>query len=109
MLVPGGRLIVAVNHPFVSKLQYPGADYFATRQWSEEYTFSGQNATLTYPHRPLHAMTAAFTAAGFRIAVVSEPPPAPARELFPDILGEDFHLSSRKFFLSFLFFALQAA
>ena len=40
-----------------------------------EYTFSGQNAVLTYWHRPLHAMTAAFTEAGFQIAVISEPPP----------------------------------
>ena len=44
--MPGGRLIVAVNHPFVYKLQYPDADYFAPREYSEEYTFSGQNATF---------------------------------------------------------------
>jgi hypothetical protein len=47
-------------------------------------TFNGQQAVLMYWHRPPHAMTDVFTAAGFRIAVVSEPPPAPeARELFP--------------------------
>ncbi|MFI1076199.1 class I SAM-dependent methyltransferase [Streptomyces puniciscabiei] len=80
VLAPGGRLIVAVNHPFVYRLQHPHADYFATSKWSEEYTFSGRSATLTYWHRPLHAMTGAFTEAGFRRAVVSEPPPhqAPA-------------------------------
>ncbi len=32
---------------------------------------------LTYWHRPLHAMTDAFTADGFRISVISEPPPPP--------------------------------
>ena len=32
--------------------------------------------------RPLHAMTDAFTAAGFRIAVISEPAPAPAARGF---------------------------
>jgi hypothetical protein len=33
-------------------------------------------------------MTGAFTAAGFLIAAISEPPPAPgARELFPDDLA----------------------
>ena len=58
VLAPGGRLIVAVNHPTVNKLAYPDADYFATRKYSEDYTFSGQNAVLTYWHRPLHAMTA---------------------------------------------------
>ena len=40
---------------------------------------------MSFWHRPLHAMTDAFTAAGFRISVISEPAPAPAaRELFPD-------------------------
>ena len=59
---------------------------------------------LTFWHRPLHAMTDAFTAAGFRIAVISEPRPAPdARELFPDVLKE-----ADSAFLCFLFFVLQA-
>ena len=89
VLAPGGRLIVAVNHPTVNKLADPDADYFATRKFSYEHTFSGQNAVLTYWHRPLHAMTAGFTEAGFRIALISEPSPAPgARELFPDGPGE---------------------
>jgi hypothetical protein len=60
---------------------------------------------LTYWHRPLHAMTGAFTAAGFRIAVISEPPPAPgARELFPDALAD----KPSGAFLCFLFFVLEA-
>ena len=44
---------------------------------------------MTFWHRPLHAMTAAFTAAGFRIAVISEPDPAPGTplELFPRPFG----------------------
>ncbi|WP_208870444.1 class I SAM-dependent methyltransferase [Streptomyces griseochromogenes] len=111
VLAPGGRLIVAVNHPFVYRLQHPDADYFATSKWSEEYTFSGQNATLTYWHRPLHAMTSAFIEAGFRIAVVSEPPPAPgARERFPEVFEEVFgNLPSATAFLCFLFFVLEAA
>ena len=56
------------------------------------------------PHaRPLHAMTDAFTAAGFRVAVISEPEPAPAaRELFPD------EIAAMPRFLCFLFFVLQA-
>jgi hypothetical protein len=50
-------------------------------------------------------MTDAFTAAGFRTAVVSEPRPAPqARELFPDVLAK-FPSGA---FLSFLFFVLEA-
>ena len=109
VLAPGGRLIVAVNHPFVYKLQYPDADYFAPREYSEEYTFSGQNAELTYWHRPLHAMTSAFTEAGFRIAVISEPPPAPdARERFPEVFAEVFKDPSNTAFLCFLFFVMEA-
>jgi ubiquinone/menaquinone biosynthesis C-methylase UbiE len=106
VLAPGGRLIVAVNHPFIYKLAYPDADYFATREFSEDNTFSGQSAVLTYWHRPLHAVTGAFIDAGFRIAVMSEPSPAPqARELFPDELAR-FPSGA---FLCFLFFVLEAA
>lgn len=105
VLVPGGRLLVAVNHPFVHKLQYPDADYLQVREYSEEYTFNGQSAVLTYWHRPLHAMTAAFTDAGFRTAVVSEPPyEAAAREAFPDV-AEKYPSGA---FLCFLFFVLEA-
>jgi SAM-dependent methyltransferase len=104
VLTPGGRLILAVNHPIIFKMINPSADYFATLKWSEENTFSGQSAVLTYWHRPLHAMTDAFTAAGFRIAVISEPPCAPdaPRELFPAELGD------KSAFLCFIFFVLEA-
>ncbi|VVJ15693.1 methyltransferase [Amycolatopsis camponoti] len=106
VLTPGGRLIAAVNHPFLYKLIHPEGDYFATVRWSEEYTFDGRETVLTYWHRPLHAMTDAFTAAGFRTAVVSEPPFAPeARDLFPDELA-GFPSGA---FLGFLFFVLEAA
>ena len=106
MLRPGGRLIASVNHPIQGHpIVRPGADYWATYQWSEENTTSrGQSFVLTYWHRPLPAMIDAFTAAGFRIAVISEPAPAPsARELFPD------DIAAKPRFLCFLFFVLQAA
>ncbi|MEU7482182.1 class I SAM-dependent methyltransferase [Lentzea sp. NPDC042327] len=106
VLKPGGRLIVAVNHPIMLKILDRKTDYFATTKWTDEYDFNGQKATLTYWHRPLHAMTDAFTAAGFRTAVISEPPPAPeAHELFPDEMAE----FPGGAFLSFLFFVLEAA
>ncbi|SDK39836.1 Methyltransferase domain-containing protein [Lentzea albidocapillata subsp. violacea] len=105
VLKPGGRLIVVVNHPILLKMVHREADYFATTKWSDEYNFNGQKAVLTYWHRPLHAMTDAFTAAGFRTAVISEPPPAPeAHELFPDEMAR-FPSGA---FLSFLFFVLEA-
>ena len=107
VLKPGGRLLVSVEHPFVIDHMHHEAgrefDYFATSNRTEEYSFSGQTALLSLWDRPLHAMTGAFTAAGFRIAVISEPAPAPAaRELFPD------QLAARPRFLAFLFFVLQA-
>ncbi|MEV6238343.1 class I SAM-dependent methyltransferase [Lentzea sp. NPDC051838] len=106
VLKPGGRLIVVVNHPILLKMVHRETDYFATTKWSEEYDFNGQKAVLTYWHRPLHAMTDAFTAAGFRTAVISEPPPAPeAHELFPDEMAR-FPSGA---FLSFMFFVLEAA
>jgi len=55
-------------------------------------------------------MTDAFTGAGFRIAVISEPPTAPgARERFPEVFAEVFRDPSRTTFLCFLFFVLEAA
>ncbi len=105
VLVPGGRLILSVNHPAMYKLINRDADYFALTQYSEEYTFNGgKSGVLTFWHRPLHAMTDAFTQAGFRISVVSEPLPSPdtPRELFPE------HLNGRTAFLCFIFFVLEA-
>ncbi len=104
VLKPGGRLILSVIHPSVYAIVYPEADYFALTQYSEEHTFDGRSAVLTYWHRPLHAITDAFADAGFRIITVSEPPPAsdtPAELLPPDLDGRSF--------LCFLFFVLEAA
>jgi ubiquinone/menaquinone biosynthesis C-methylase UbiE len=109
VLKSGGRLIVAVDHPTAVLVQAvqagmePGYDYFATRKRCEEWTVHGETVQMSFWDRPLHAMTDAFTAAGFRVAVISEPAPAAgAAELFPDILAD----SPR--FLCFLFFVLEA-
>ncbi len=107
VLKPGGRMIVSVDHPFAVNIMHREAgrnpDYFATYNHTAEWTMGGQTAQMSFWHRPLHAMTDAFTAAGFRIAVISEPEPAPAaRELFPA------ELAAKPRFLCFLFFVLQA-
>ncbi|WP_308016131.1 class I SAM-dependent methyltransferase [Nonomuraea aurantiaca] len=106
----GGRLLVSVDHPFVFTLmsamagEKPG--YFGTRNRIEEWTMGGQSAQMSF-WDPLHEMTEAFTAAGFRISVISEPPFVPeARELFPEELREIEPTRTR--FLSFLFFVLEA-
>ncbi len=104
VLKPGGRLMVSVNHPCAFAIVHPESSYFAVTQYSEDYTFDGQVTWLTFWHRPLHAMTDAFAAAGFRIATVSEPPPAadtPAEVLPPG-------LEPGASFMCFLFFGLEA-
>lgn len=104
ILRPGGRLVVSVPHPAAYLFNYRDRDYFALTQYSEEFEFDGRKVALTYWHRPLHAMTDAFTKAGFRIEVVSEPPWAPdtPAELLPPSLGD------RTAFICFLFFVLKA-
>jgi SAM-dependent methyltransferase len=106
VLKPGGRLIVAVDHPFaIHGLQQAAGhkrDYFATYNWTEDWIMGGQTVPMSFWNRPLHAMTDAFTAAGFRTSVISEPDPVPeARELFPE-------LADMPRFLCFLFFVLHA-
>jgi SAM-dependent methyltransferase len=107
VLKPGGRLIGSVHHPFVSHLTAPpGTDYFATRSTSQWWELGGTKNLMTFWDRPLHAITDAFTAAGFRIDVISEPAPGPgARERFPEVFEQR---ESGKF-LCFLFFVLTKA
>ena len=104
VLRPGGRLLVSVNHPCAYAIVYPEADYFAVTEYSEDYTFDGEVTWLTFWHRPLHAMTDAFTAAGFRVARMCEPPPAP--DTPPEVLPPG--LAQGQSFMCFLFFALEA-
>ncbi|MGV9249550.1 methyltransferase domain-containing protein [Streptomyces sp. NPDC003710] len=103
VLKPGGRLIASVDHPFVAyTIQDPRPDYFATTSYAFDWTFNGQSAPMRFWRKPLHAMTDAFTTAGFRLSVISEPRPDPAaRELFPD----GFHDLSTK--ICFLFFVVE--
>jgi SAM-dependent methyltransferase len=110
VLTPGGRLIVVVDHPLMNKLLHPESDYFGISARPQEWTLGGRSVPMVFWHRPLQAMSSAFTEAGFRIAVISEPPVAPgARERFPEELGKIFEDSSKTAFLSMLFFVLEAA
>ncbi|MFI6207420.1 class I SAM-dependent methyltransferase [Streptomyces sp. NPDC051041] len=103
VLRPGGRLIASVDHPFVAyAIQDPRPDYFASTSYTFDWTFDGQSFPMRFWRKPLHAMTDAFTTAGFRMSVISEPQPDPAaRDLFPD----DFHALSTK--PCFLFFVVE--
>jgi ubiquinone/menaquinone biosynthesis C-methylase UbiE len=104
VLKPGGRLLLSVNHPIIYKILKPEADYFETVSHTEQYSFNGQTAELTYWHRPLTAMSEAFVQAGFSVSAFKEPPVAPEtpNELLPA------NLNGRTHFLSFLFFVLEA-
>ncbi|WP_051943209.1 class I SAM-dependent methyltransferase [Streptacidiphilus rugosus] len=88
VLRPGGRLIASVMHPFVDYLFQPDPrpSYFATTSWTDDWIdLVGRPTPMTFWRRPLHAMTDAFTAAGFQLAVLTEPKIDPTgRDLFPD-------------------------
>jgi SAM-dependent methyltransferase len=103
VLVPGGRLVISTHHPFMDHPLAGGTDYFATYDFTEEWTKGGQTAQMRFWHRPLHAMTDAFKAAGFALDVIAEPQPDPAAEsLFPSAYA-DLRTNPR-----FLFFRLTA-
>lgn len=104
VLRPGGRLILSVNHPMMRTLLNPEAGYFDVAEFSFEAEHGGRTVVYTNWHRPLHAMADAFSAAGFRISVISEPPVAPdtPAELLPP--GRTHPVR----FISFIFFVLEA-
>lgn len=104
VLKPGGRLVVVVNHPVIPPVMYPEVDYFATVPNEEEYDFDGVTATLTIWYRSLSAMSESFTAAGFRISAISEPPVSP--DTPPELLPPSESDPTR--FMGFIFFALEA-
>ncbi|GAA2804579.1 class I SAM-dependent methyltransferase [Kribbella solani] len=104
VLKPGGRLIVVVNHPVIPPVMYPEVDYFATVPNEEDYDFDGVSATLTIWYRSLSAMSDSFTAAGFRISAISEPPVSP--DTPPELLPPSETDPTR--FLGFIFFTLEA-
>ena len=86
ILRPGGRLIASVDHPFVAyTFRQPWPDYFTPDSYTFTWTIGAHSAPMKFWRKSLGAMTEAFTEAGFRLSVISEPQPDPAsRELFPD-------------------------
>lgn len=86
VLKAGGRLIASVDHPFVAyAFQDPRPDYFATTGYCFDWTFNGRTVPMRLWRRSLHTMIDAFTTAGFRLSLITEPQPDPAaRDLFPD-------------------------
>ncbi|KES07115.1 methyltransferase [Streptomyces toyocaensis] len=101
VLRPGGRLIASVDHPFVAyTFTDPPPDYFATTSYAFDWTLNGRPYPMRFWRTSLHAMTEAFTTAGFRITTISEPQPDPAaRDLFPEAFRD---LSTKPCFLFFV-------
>ena len=86
---PGGRLIMSIFHPTttycIERLSGRRPDYFEPYRWTEEWVMGDTPQTMEFWSQPLHAMSDAFTAAGFGISAISEPLPTPeAAERFPD-------------------------
>jgi SAM-dependent methyltransferase len=104
VLKAGGRLILSVNHPILYTALNPDADYFDVAEFSYDAEHAGRTVVYTNWQRPLQAMTDAFTAAGFRISVVSEPPIAP--DTPSELRPQDLKHPAR--FISFIFFVLEA-
>jgi ubiquinone/menaquinone biosynthesis C-methylase UbiE len=104
VLKPGGRLILSVNHPIVYTALNPDGKYFDVVEFSYDAEHAGRTVVYTNWHRPLQTMTDAFTAAGFRISVISEPPidPDTPAELRPKELNHPAR------FICFIFFVLEA-
>jgi SAM-dependent methyltransferase len=89
VVTPGGRLIMSIYHPTtaycIERLAGRRPDYFAPYRWTEEWTMGGRTQAMEFWMPPLHAMSDAFSAAGFRISVISEPQPIPeAADLYPE-------------------------
>lgn len=101
VLRPGGRLLVAVIHPFVYAFTYQDADYFAHTQYSEDYDLDGTTAVMTYWHRPLQDIIGSFLDAGLVLTEISEP------EVSPDTPQELLPAAGRRF-IGFLFLALDS-
>jgi len=104
IIKPGGRLILSLNHPILYPWNNPGKDYFQLVKYTDELSFNGKPASLTYWHRPLHETMNAFIDAGFSIRKVWEPPYS--KDAPDDVVPE--RLRERDAFLSFIFFELES-
>ncbi|MFD4673652.1 class I SAM-dependent methyltransferase [Lentzea sp. NPDC058450] len=104
---PGGRLLISVDHPFAMHMIHRRdglkTNYFETYNYLETWDHTGEPVEMSFWNRPLHAMTNAFTAAGFTLTEIAEPLPLPeAAAKFP----EEYAALTRS--PSFLFFVLTA-
>jgi SAM-dependent methyltransferase len=96
VLRPGGLLVISTSHPFTDWL-HRGGSYFDTSLVTDNWPTPAGQQPVSYWTEPLSAVCAAATTAGFLIAELIEPLPAPSmRARYPE---EYRKLSEQPFFL----------
>jgi SAM-dependent methyltransferase len=85
VLVPGGRLVMAIVHPINSAGTFVGesgdqerpyviaGSYFEPRRYVDTFVVNDLNVTFHGEHRPLQCYTEALAGAGFAIERLTEP------------------------------------
>lgn len=76
VLKPGGRLCIAIGHPFFEPLP-EAANYFEGRSYDTSVTRDGVTMRFIGHERPLGHYTGALSDAGFVIEQLREPRPGP--------------------------------
>ena len=77
ILDPGGAVVFSTHHPAMDWQLHSSDDYFAVKQVTETWLKDGQPFNVTFSRRPLTAITAAISSAGFVIDQLVEPAPLP--------------------------------
>ena len=67
ILEPGGAVVFSTHHPATDSQLHSRDDYFAVKQVTETWLKDGQPFNVTFWRRPLTAVTAAISSAGFVI------------------------------------------
>jgi SAM-dependent methyltransferase len=76
VLARHGAVVFSTHHPSMDWQLHSPEDYFAVRQVTEVWTKDGKSFDVTFWRRPLTAITAAISEAGFVIDQLMEPEPA---------------------------------
>jgi SAM-dependent methyltransferase len=77
VLVPGGTVTFSTHHPAMDWQEHSTGNYFAVIQVTETWHLGGRPFEVTFWRRPLTAITAAISEAGFVIDRLVEPAPQP--------------------------------
>jgi SAM-dependent methyltransferase len=85
VLAPNGCLVLSTHHPAKDIELSNSGNYFEIELVRDRWGCAGREFDVNFWRRPLSAMFAAFTEAGFTVEVVREPMPVDAcRTRFPD-------------------------